>query len=855
MDRIPTVIVLALLIGGGVAVTTSLGSISLDGGASVTVNERFVFVNDQEGAETSITVKRPTPVSVFLSNDSQRASIVAEEIDSESLVIRLSILNRGDSSGTVRVSPQVLVNGTEVSFNLSTQTAQRTTVGNRTLLPTENHTSTGNGDAIVDIATTNDSTARTFLLVIESDRIANNSSLVQLKLNNIEGDGSIVRPDRAEEDPAEGGDDSSGSEPGPPFPGAGNPQPDIDGDSFDELGRDVDGDGSPAVITTLFTGTGDTKFDLVAVDNDTITDISTGGLKIPSNNTDSAAIGPPLDFDGDNELEIPFVAKTSDGSGPFLYVSGADQAIPKRVTEVEGSIKGLRISRGNVDNDSFADILFTRGNNQIVSIDGNDIAPRVLRERGLETIDIGSVNFRDIAKAGENTGGSTVLFAVGGSGTLIRLNETLNEKSVQSTEELTGEPSLAGGSTLTTVTTVRNGTEVWTAGGNGELIVFNRSTSQSTNFASATGGNQISDLVVVSPTPDTRVVLFVDGQQVNNQFPVQRLTITRNNGTYTVSNQSKALVPSKASLKAITVQNNTVFVGGKQQIYSITGLGTGRVSQVGDDLDLQKRITSIDATPSGEIFAVRTNGQLIRTFEQRLVVQDVNRHDAGLKDIEMINSTFGVIGSKTSTAALFVRQPSTGTFELFDGRRQQTIRGVSAINTSTNIGVSGSGVVYKISPNVVKEQQSSARFFAKSIIGRIDLDGDGETELLFKGSNNGNILRIDDGERRTEVSVNDANFQVSKIGSSVGDIDNDRQLELAFVDGNQRLRVVNLDTDRSISLDVTPTPKKRHVSVLDVDDDRVAEIVYISKNKGLRVVDIVEDENRALADGEYHTAA
>lgn len=862
MGQASTVIVIMLLILGGIAVTTSLTDVSLSGQADVTIDNKFSFVNERNDDNTSIDVNIRSPASIFLSNQSQKAIVVVEDANASSLTLRVSLVNRGDSSGTARVSPQVLVNDSNIPFTTSTETAQRDTVDGRLLLPTENHTTTASGDALAQIAPTNDSTARTFLLQFEFNQTISETISIQLTLDNTEQRVSVVRP----EEPGGGGGIGGGgdapddpADSGPPFAGPGNPQPDIDDDGFKELGRDVDRDGELEVITTLFTGEGDVDFDLVAVDNGgNLTNISTGGLRIPSNNTDSAAIGPPLDYDGDNVLEVPFVAKTSDGSGPFLYISSADQAVPERITEIDKQVKALRLSRGNLDNDSFADILVIGNNNEITAIDGNDIAPRVPRERGLETLNLGAdhdIQLNDVAKANPDTDGNEVLFAVGANGAFVRFNETLEAESVQTAEELAGSNAPSSNSKLTAVTTAQGGTEVWAAGGNGQLLVYNRSTGEFRSFKDTTRGNQIDDLVVVSPNPSTRVVLFVDGQQANNDFPIRRLTINRNGGTYAVNNQSNTLVPSSSSLKAIAVQNETVFVGGKQQIYRVADLGTGDVSQVGEDVSQGGKITALDVTESGEIFAVRVSGDLVRTVNERLVTRDVNRHDAGLRDIEMINSSVGTIGSKTNTAALFVRQPETNTFELFDAGRQENIRGVSALDRSTSIGVSTSGTVYKLSSRTVSEERSSARFFAQSTIGRIDLDGDGATELLFKGSNNGNIIRIDDGERRTEIPVNDANFQISRIGSSVRDIDNDGQLEFAFVDGNQRLRIVNLDTGRSLSLDVSVDPKTRHVAVLDIDDDQVAEIVYISKDKQLRVVDIVEDENRILRDGDYHTAA
>jgi hypothetical protein len=130
---------------------------------------------------------------------------------------------------------------------------------------------------------------------------------------------------------------------------------------------------------------------------------------------------------------------------------------------------------------------------------------------------------------------------------------------------------------------------------------------------------------------------------------------------------------------------------------------------------------------------------------------------------------------------------------------------------------------------------SSDAIGAQQVVGVEDFDADRAPEVVFLGSNNGNLryYNLDDS------TVVDTGVTVGAPGvGQPADLDDDGDLEVAYVSGNRQFTLVDDEgTDGTVSTaqQITDAPL---AVVADETGNGVPEIVYIANNnKKIRYVD------------------
>ncbi|MFB6197122.1 MAG: hypothetical protein ABEI52_02480, partial [Halobacteriaceae archaeon] len=448
-------------------------------------------------------------------------------------------------------------------------------------------------------------------------------------------------------------------------------------------------------------------------------------------------------------------------------------------------------------------------NNVLYTIDGNDALPRLPKEHSLAYTDISEKTLYDITAVLNTTTDTRQLFAVGGSGRFFRVNQSMTQASVTSQAELDpDEDARELEKKLRVVVTAHNGSEIWTAGGSGALGVYNRTTNEITSFRKQiSGSNTIYDIVVFSQ-PGKRIVYSVAGKT-----RVRRTVLSVNTGAsgqYTVTNTTTIEVPASNGIKAIAKNNNTIYVGGKKDVFRSAAPASGW-SRVGSEIKPAKRITEIQVVNKNLLYIARKNGKILRSNGDLFISHTLSRNGNKLRDLSLLNDTQGsnpVVGmaaTKSGGAAIYVRQLSDGEWELYDAGIDKTLYGIVALEPHLGFAVGGNGRIYRLDRTrpVQGSNKGSPRFKTKGIFGVIDLDEDGRTELIYQGSS-GYVRQLDDNESRIVLSTNNRNFGVSHAATGIRDVDEDGYLDLVFVDGNNRLRIFGLQTRTSVTVGADP---------------------------------------------------
>jgi hypothetical protein len=832
-----TLVIGLLLLISGVAVTQSLTETSISSDTSIEVQDSVTIPEEKF---TPSEVDSSGAVSVIVSNSNTQACVhVGKSADDEN-IIYLPLKNKYRDSLTYRV-------------NLSFQPTVPDTVSVSSVPGDEYNdgkeitgaAKTNQGNFIVELpgSGSRDSATDQISVKYNSSDIAGEVTTC-FNLSPVAGAASVQSPTEGPSNgpPDGGGDDNNANDPA----SGGQPPTDIDEDGFDELGHDIDGDNRTETVAVRYWDSNEVG--MVSVDSSgELTNLSTGNVKLPSNNSDSAALGPPLDFDGDNKLEVPFVGKTSGGGGPYLYVTDSTAALPTRVTEVDMKPKGARIGRANVDGNRYADVvLINQNNNYIQSIDGSGDRTVRWHERGLKELKTESgKKLHDITSV-STVSGQHPLFAVGGNGEFIQVQESLTGYS-EIGSNVKG-PKMSN--SYRTVASTSNGSEIWAAGSSGSLVVYNRSKDVFYNLRHKLDfDNTFYDMEVETSANGNRSIYLV-----NQSKKVSIVTVNYSNAGYKIAETDGKRTPSGDGLTALDIYEETVYVGDKNAIYKSTSTGWTTLDRVNDD----SQMTGLDVQSHNQIFASRADGELLKWNGRRFIMNRLSDNGNKLYDIDMLNESSGVIGMKSGGATFFKKQLSDGVWEQYDGDTSKAIRGVETVAPNESYGVGSNGRIFALaSPRPLEESSNSnPNYKSQRAIGQADLDSDGDAEFVYQGSNNGYLRQRDNNESRELLSTNNKQYGIKRIASGIRDVDGDSRLETVFYNGNNNgeIRVLDLTTFVSVGVDAEYTPQGRNMALIDLDSDQTTEIIYVSKNKNLRVLDLVEERNQIVHDGEYRTA-
>ncbi len=790
-----TVLVIA---SGGLALTASFADRPVQSDVGVQVDSRFEYPQINQ---TEIRTSETSRKSILRSANGTQLTVIQESINSSSLTVTVPIQNNADQRGVTRL----LASSSTSSFNIDTQTISSSFANNSSLLRLDEHTVSGQKEALVELPQTNESTAGGINVTLNYDEIPSDPLSVDFALEPVSGDVDLRSANgTSESSPGGSSSDGDGGQTGgststtqsfifaDTSPSGelravtdnGSTVAEISGTDAQVIGTalaDVDSDSRTEIPYV----DGQNRLKAADLDGEIQTLVDTDGPAAPAGSKSLLGVG---SFNG--SPESIYYANKNNGGDTLYRVSATENPTPQIVAQPSNNIDAVG-TVGDIDGDGASEIVFADGSQSLRYLDNNRTVQPLPNTGAVGVGSNDGVGFGITSQPTDVDGdGNIDVPFVDGSGN-IKIATTQGTQTV-----LTGAASKSP-----------------VAG-----LDIDQDSSTEILFTDTSGKAKFVDNINTSPTERS-----INGSlSVSDDVGIVAGQFVDFDGDSLTADQEAQLGTSPTTADSDgdgisdTVETTRTDGTGPGEPVDTDADGTIDALDTDSDDDGQsdQQEGTTDADNDG-VAAYRdvdepSNGRL---EEQTIVYNEKNR-DA-LKSLDSSGSPEQYAAVKTKSLG-----PEADLFG--DSRTEVPYVGN---NGELNV-VNSSGVVTTV---LTKSENGGTDLKQSTRLGVADIDDDGDPAILFS-DNDGRLRRHEVSTDETRTVFN-GNINIHSVGG-IADFDTDGNSDdIVITDANKNVRYYDRSVDSIESANGFSTKNKIQIgSPVDFNGDGIPRVPAINTN-------------------------